>query len=157
MVTRFGGWCYSQGGRFCILKEDGFASFSESNSTIYVDKVPYSFVLIDDAKGHKIQKPLLCLFDTGFTLTWIKKKSIPPGCNGTTTSKVTGQTMAGTFTSNQALTCNNVTFQEFVRSRSFESINARIYFSDCRYNVIFGRDDISQMGLIMDLKEDFMD
>ena len=70
---------------------------------------------------------------------------------------VTGQTMAGTFTSNQALTCNNVSFPEFFRSRSFESIGARIFFSECRYDVIFGRDLISQMGLILDFKDGYME
>jgi hypothetical protein len=65
--------------------------------------------------------------------------------------------MAGTFTSNQAVKCNNVTFPEFFRSRSLASIDARLFFSDCRYDVIIGRDVISQMGLIMDFKEDFLD
>ena len=55
-----------------ILKEDSFATIAEPISTNDVDKVPYSFVLIGNVKGHKIEKPFLCLFDTGSTSTWIK-------------------------------------------------------------------------------------
>ena len=143
------------------LEEDGFAAnadpANEAIDKIAIDKIPYSFVLIGDAKGHKIKKPLLCLFDSGSTSTWIKKTSIPPGCNGTTTTTVTGQTMAGTFTSSQALTCNNVTFPEFFRSCSFESFTTRIFFSECRYDVIFGRDMISKMGLVLDFKDQYME
>ncbi len=136
--------------------EDGFSTVTDPCPT-NIDKIPYSFVLIGSAKNHKMTKPLLCLFDSGSTSSWIKKSSIPAGCNGTTTTVVTGQTMAGTFTSNQALTCNNVSFPEFFRARSFESVGARIFFSECRYDVIFGRDLISQMGLILDFKDGYME
>ena len=62
------------------------------------------------------------------------------------------QTMMGTMSSKQAVTLHRVTLPEFTRTDVVESITLRVaptYLSTGKYDLILGRDVLSQMGLDM--------
>ena len=59
----------------------------------------------------------------------------------------------GKFTSNQAITLENLTLPEFLSNRTYDSIEARILPGTCRYDMILGRDALRKFGLSLDFDE----
>ena len=64
--------------------------------------------------------------------------------------------MAGSFTSNQQLSLEALVFPEFSRHRTLEQAQARIFEAECRYDIIFGRDVLSRLGLVLDFNAKVM-
>ena len=56
---------------------------------------------------------MLSLLDSGTTGCWIASKNLPMSFQGQTISKVSNQTLAGTFTSTQEVTLQQVLVPEF--------------------------------------------
>ena len=116
-----------------------------------------SYMIAAKAQNHVLHKPLICLFDTGSTSTWIKKSVLPEGVVGKVVSSVQGLTMAGTFKSSLMTTLTDVAFPEFYRSRVLDQVNARIMGTEeCRYDIIIGRDVLRHMGLGYDFEVNTM-
>ena len=110
------------------------------NNPTSLDVLPFSTVLVCSIQNHTLDSPLLCLFDSGSMSTWIKRSAIPRGVVGRAVSSITSQTMAGNFSSNQAVTLEHITLPEFMKNHHFNSLEAHLLFQDCRYDIIFGRD-----------------
>ena len=96
--------------------------------------------------------PLLCLLDSGATGCWICQKRLPPSIHGKTVPKVTNQTLAGTFTSTQETSLQQVILLEFYCTRRLDNLSAKLFFSACRYDMILGRDFLNSLGLILAFK-----
>ena len=103
-----------------------------------------------------INKPLLVLFDSGSSSTWMSRKALPRGILGTTGPKITSVTMAGTFSSSQQVRLENIILPEFYKQRSLEQCNAYVFQAPCRYDIIIGRDVLRQLGIIMDFDSQVM-
>ena len=58
--------------------------------------------------------------------------------------------MAGTFSSNQQVELEGVVFLEFFQTWRLDNIEARIFNSDCHYNMIIGQDILNALGISMD-------
>ena len=69
---------------------------------------------------------------------------------GETVQMVSNQTMAGTFSSNQQVELEGVVFLEFFQTWTLDNIEARIFNSDCHYNMIIGQDILNALGISMD-------
>ncbi|KAG7372074.1 retroviral aspartyl protease [Nitzschia inconspicua] len=111
-------------------------------------------MLIKSWKGKTLDRPLLCLIDTGSTYSWIKIKSLPPGVNGTTVTPVSSQTLAGKLESNQVISNVDVTFPEFHRQRTVHQRTFRLVNNHMRYDVIIGRDILKHCGFKVDFEND---
>ncbi|KAG7360643.1 retroviral aspartyl protease [Nitzschia inconspicua] len=111
-------------------------------------------MLIKSWKGKTLDRPLLCLIDTGSTYSWIKTKSLPPGVNGTTVTPVSSQTLAGKLESNQVISNVDVTFPEFHRQRTVHQRTFRLVNNHMRYDVIIGRDILKHCGFKVDFEND---
>ena len=46
----------------------------------------------------------------------------------------------------------NVTFSEFFNTRKVGKMTARLFTAECRYDAIIGRDMLTELGLVLDLK-----
>ena len=67
-----------------------------------------------------------------------------------TVRMVSNQTMAGTFSSNQQVKLEGVVFLEFFQIQRLDNIEAKIFNSDCRYDIIIGRDVLNALGISID-------
>ena len=66
--------------------------------------------------------------------------------------KVTNQTLAGTFTSTQEISLQQVVLPEFHHTRQLDNLLAKLFFSTCRYDMILRCDFLNSLGLILDFK-----
>ena len=81
--------------------------------------------------------------------SWIKRSCLPTGTNGQTIAEVTNQTMAGSFSSSQEVTLNQVLLPEFHRTCTLTTMKARIFEANCRYDLILGRDLLTSLGIVI--------
>ena len=120
------------------------------------DKAPYSTTLIKTVNSQPLDRPLLALFDTGSTKTWIKKSALPPNVNGYTLPTVSSQTMAGKFQSNQGVNLDHIILPEFDPSKTYDHLQAQLLFNECRYDIIFGCDALKLFSLVLDFDNNLM-
>ena len=104
-----------------------------------------------------MNRPFLCLLDSGATGCWISSTRLPPNIQGKTVAEVTSQTLAGTFTSNQEIQLEQVMLPEFFKTRRIDLVQAKIFTTPCRYDMILGRDLLNDLGIILDFKNKSME
>jgi hypothetical protein len=109
--------------------DDVYAVAENQNIDESVDFIPMSFALATKVQGTSFNRPLLVLFDPGSTSTWLKASTLPRGIQGETKDSITGQTLAGNFTSNQVVRVQDLSFPEFDRSKRFQNATARLIFN----------------------------
>ena len=93
---------------------------------------------------------LLCLLDSGATSSWIARKQLPKGVFSRTVQTVSNQTRARTFSSNQQVELEGVVFLEFFWMWRLDNIKARIFNSDCHYDMNISHDVLNALGISMD-------
>ena len=64
--------------------------------------------------------------------------------------------MAGNFSASQALDLEQLSFPEFHRHRILETSTVNVFNSDCRYDIIIGRDVLQTLGVNLDFKDNIM-
>ena len=99
-------------------------------------------------------RPLLLLLDSGSTSTWINKKSLPKGIMGKTVNKVSGSTLAGSFTSSEQVDLYDFVLPEFHGKRFLPHVAAQVFHAECRYDMIVGRDILRAFGIKLDFEDD---
>ena len=92
-------------------------------------------------------QPLLCLLDSGATSSWVTRKRLPKGVFGRTVQTVSNQTMAGMFSSDQQVELEGVVFPECFQMLRLDNVEARIFNSDCWYDMIIGHDILNALGI----------
>ena len=117
------------------------------------DKVPMATCVVNLVNKHALTKPLLVLFDSGSNSSWIKAKSLPKGVVPTKVDEISSSTLAGSMKSNQQVTLERLVFPEFFKTRVVDSLEARVFHTTCRYDVIVGRDFLTAIGLKLDFKD----
>ena len=101
--------------------------------------------------------PFLCLLDSGATGCWISRARLLQNIRGKTVDQVTSQTLAGTFTSSQEVQFEQVMLPEFFKTRKLDHVNVKIFDTQCRYDMILGRNLLNDLGLILDFKNKSME
>ena len=99
---------------------------------------------------------MIVLFDSGSSHTWIKSSAIPKGCMPRIVDASQSRTLSGTLSSNREVTLNRVVFPEFFKSRYVDTIPARVFNTDCRYDAIIEQDVLCDMGLKIDFSSNSM-
>ena len=69
-----------------------------------------------------MNRPFLCLLDSGATSCWISRTRLPQNIQGKTVAEVTSQTLAGTFTSNQEIQLEQVMLPEFSKTQKIDHV-----------------------------------
>ena len=109
---------------------------------------PMSF-LVARTINEKISMRLLrALFDSGGSATMIHERCLPKGCIPTLlTNNVTSTTIAGNFVSERYVYLKEITLPEFDRNKKIDGQGAFVFNGECRYNVILGRDFLTNTGI----------
>ena len=76
-----------------------------------LDFVPMSVCLAATVQNQSFNTALSCLLDSGATTSWIKCSCLSKGTTGRTIANMTNQTMAGSFSSSQEVTLQQVLFR----------------------------------------------
>ena len=121
------------------------------------DLIPYTIMTANIIQGNICDKPLLVLLDSGSNNSFIKYSSLPHNVCGKRCQKMKSQTIAGEFISNSKVTIQNICLPEFMSNRIFDSIEARIINTDCRYDMIIGRDALRMFKLNLLFKENIIE
>jgi hypothetical protein len=118
------------------------------------DNVPIAILLVGTIQGHPSQQPLTALFDSGSTSTWFHERMLPNGAVPAMGSRVDCATAAGILSSKRAVYMKDIVMPDFVRTRHIDGITAHVFgAADCRYDVILGRDYLSNIGLILNFQD----
>ena len=123
---------------------------------LYVDNVPLASCIVQFMQKQQLKKPYIVLFDSGSSHTWWNGKSLPKGCVPQRGKTVSSTTLAGDMQTNLIAKLEGITFPEFFKTRKIDSVEARVFHADCRYDAIIGRDLLEEMGLILDFKNSKM-
>ena len=125
--------------------------YPKASITSRTDMVPSSILFVRTIQNKECRKLLRCLFDSGASHTLINSSVLPPGV---TTFSLPGleQTMtaAGTFDSSRTVRLRDLHLPEFDRTKKMYGVQAHIFDAPCNYDIILGRDFLSEIGLKMD-------
>ena len=116
---------------------------------IYIDHVPLASCIVSTIQGQPATKPKIVLFDTGADGSWMKQDALPPGAvpkKGRTTSSAT---LAGDMQSNLTVELQGIVFPDFFKTRRIDKWEVKVFNAPCRYDAIFGRDLLQELGLII--------
>ena len=146
-------------------QEEDDAIMKEFNETMYIptpkanygsmkeatqqDIAPVCIVKINYIGGIRLDRPLVCLLDTGSTGTMVQYRCLPPGATPRTSNeKRITTTINGSFDTSQSIDLTDISLPEFVNGRTINGIDARLFDSPtCRYDIIFGRDFLRKTNM----------
>lgn len=112
--------------------------------------VPITYLIADKIQGAPFQCPLSVLLDSGSELSWINRRALPPGITPKVTAPLPGTTIAGEFTSSLIVDLRDVRLPAMRFNAIMPDLQARVITSDCRYDVILGRDACRAFRLSLD-------
>ena len=104
-----------------------------------------------------MNRPFLCLLDSGATGCWVSRTRLPPNIQGKKVAEITSLTLAGTFTSNKEIQLEQVMLPEFSKTRKVDYVQAKIFTTPCQYDMILGRDLLNDLVIILDYKNNSME
>ena len=125
---------------------------ASKNINVNTDKVPLATCVIQFINKQALKKPILVLFDSGSSSTWISASALPKGCVPKKCDEIKSTTLAGTMKSNQEVSLDRIVFPEFFKTRVVDTIQARVFHAPCRYDCIIGRDLLTDIGMTLDFK-----
>ena len=114
--------------------------------------MPLALCLAHSVNQQRFGKPLLVLFDSGASHTWLNAKALPSGCTPTRVANFKSKTLAGDLESGLQVTLTRVVFPEFFKSRFLDTVTAHVFHSTCRYDAIIGRDVLIDIGMSIDFQ-----
>jgi hypothetical protein len=117
----------------------------KTNQQTMQDLAPSTIMITQYVQDQLSLELLKALFDTGSTYSFIHRRCLPPGATPSMLDKPeTGETMAGTLQSKLFVRLKDMNFPEFSRTRRFDGFIARVFDTPCRYDIILGRNFLSQ-------------
>ena len=123
-----------------------------------VEHIPITVLIAQRVQQQPLMnRPFLCLLDSGATGCWVSRARLPQHIQGKKVAEITSQTLAGTFTSNQEIQLEQVMLPEFFKTRKIDYVQAKIFTTPCRYDMILGRDLLNDLGIILDFKNKSME
>jgi hypothetical protein len=96
------------------------------------------------------------LLDSGSSISCFDSSALLQGCCPETVDPLTGETMAETLTSSQRVLLSDLTLPELGQNRSVSDSHLRVFSTDCRYDIILGRDILRHFRLILDFDKDII-
>ena len=106
------------------------------------DVAPIAMVKMKTINKIQVDRPLVCLLDTGSTGTMIQARTLPPGVvpNISPEKRIT-TTANSSFDTSKSVELHNIQLPEFVNGRVVGGVETIFFHSpECWYNIIFGRD-----------------
>ena len=112
-----------------------------------------SFLVPESMESTPSNKPYTVLFDSGSTSTWITCRCLPPDFMPCDAPPITATTLAGPFTSNAIVHLFGVRLPEFRCNVSLTELKARVFDSDCHYDIIMGHDALQVFHIQLDFEK----
>jgi hypothetical protein len=109
---------------------------------------PTSIAVVDTISSLRSCTLLKILFDPGSTSTLISCKCLPRHCKSCAiTNEHQIYTLAGTCSTKQMVVMKKIRLPEFNKNNVVEEQKALVVDGECKYNVIFGTDFLSKIGI----------
>ena len=109
---------------------------------------PMSFIVARTINESTSMRLLRALFDSGGSATMIHKRCLPKACKPTKlTNIITSNTIAGNFSSTECVQMKEITLPEFDRNKKIDLQGAYVFGGECAYDVILGRDFLTNAGI----------
>ena len=91
------------------------------------------------------------LFDSGGTATTINERALPKGCVPNMLKvPIVSQTIQGIYTTKRKVELDSLILPEFEKNLQIDSQSALVFSGESRYDIIFGQDFLSKIGMIID-------
>ena len=116
--------------------------------------LPIALAVCGRIQGKTCGRPLTVLLDSGSTNTWFNSKARPKGIHGYNVEKVSGTTLAGSFSSSEQLCVHDFVLPEFSSKQKLTKLKANVFNAECRYDMIVGRDVLRAFGIKLDFEDD---
>ena len=108
---------YPSVAKIARLDDNNSTSADNENVDKDIDLIPMTFLTAGVIQRQPLGRNYVCLLDSGSTTSWIRHDVLPKGTVGDKADKMTGSTLAGTFTSSSTVTLENVRLPEFFIKR----------------------------------------
>jgi hypothetical protein len=110
---------------------------------------PIGLLIAKKIQNLKSDRPLKTLFDSGSDKTFINRRILPKGANGTTVKSIGINTITGADKINQKVTLENLTLPEFSATRRINlKVSAYIFDHESSpYDIILGLDLLVPLGI----------
>lgn len=116
--------------------------------------IPIVLVVPDTINNSPSRRKFTALLDSGADDTWISKSALPLGCKVCKIPKLRGNTLAGPLESSEAVYLNKTILPEFSTTHKIMQFPARVVNDmNCRYDIIIGRDLMSELRMRLDFDE----
>jgi hypothetical protein len=122
----------------------------DTDQSLHVDFVPVVLLLITQIQNKPMFQPCTALLDTGSSGTWIHERMLPVGTVATMLPTQTCQTAAGLLSTNRQVLLTELFLPDFSRTRKIEAQYALVLSSECRYDLIMGRDFLANCQIKFD-------
>lgn len=119
--------------------------------------IPTSIMIAKHIHGKESRRILRVLFDSGASHTMINRSCLPLNTQDDPTDRRKPlATIAGSYQPSGRVRLHNIVLPEFDNSRTIRGNTAYVFDAQCAYDVIMGRDLLSQIGLVMDFHNGLM-
>ena len=109
---------------------------------------PISIAVVDTIGLVRSRKLLKVLFDPGSTRTLIKKSIVPEKAVPISLGREKRvKTITGSLNTRKMTRLRDIRLPEFDKNRRIDQIKALIFDNECKYDIIFGADFLSWIGL----------
>ena len=141
---------------FSLLTESEFHAQegATTNEQGTYDLIPHVLAIALDIGGVESRFHLVSLFDTGSSVALIKSSAVPRQAQLEQTEEGLFSTAAGIYRSANVIKLKAVSFPEFDASRRFKEFKCYVFDNNaCPYDLIIGRNILSQAGFLFDFQE----
>ena len=118
------------------------------------DLIPHVLAIALNIGGVESRFHLISLFDTGSSVALIKTSAVPRQAQLESTEEGLFSTAAGVYRSANVIKLKSISFPEFAPSRRFNEIKCYVFDNNtCPYDLIIGRNILSQAGFLFDFQQ----
>ena len=115
------------------------------------DYIPVIIIVVGTMNGKHCKRHYSALLDSGSTTTWISRRAATAmNVPLRSVERLSSITMCGKLESSHAITCDQSLLPDFSTSKRLDQFTARLFDKPLRYDMIIGRDVLSQIGVVMD-------
>ena len=129
--------------------ENTFENYHIENKLEPENKIPSTLLVCRAIQNQESLTPFKILFDSGGSHTMIHARCLPPGATPSLLQDgpTKFQTIAGPLNSNRQVFLDNIMFPEFDKTKRISGAIANVFDSECKYDLIVGRDLLHKIGL----------
>ena len=119
---------------------------------------PITIAMVKTIGTLKSRVLLKCLLDTGSSTTMIHRRALPSKIMPVPLQRTkTVNTLAGEMTAEHMVILRDIRLPEFDKNRRIAETRALVFDKECRYDIIFGADFLTRIGVKFNFDEGTME